>query len=136
MRPILFVIDFASASALILLISTMRPRTDETTLFAITVSKGFGRQCIYSLQRRSQKRTKFGICGVNLSTNVEHVNYVVSVARYAEELGYHTAWLSDRLRDTYVNLTACAMATSKIGLARGMVDPFTRRERPRKSSRR
>ncbi len=69
---------------------------------------------------------RFGICGVNLSTNVEHVNDVVSVVRYAEELGYNTAWLSDRLRDTYVNLTACALATSKIGLATGMVNPFTR----------
>ncbi len=69
---------------------------------------------------------KFGICGVNLSTNVEHINDVVSVVRYAEELGYHNAWLSDRLRDTYVNLTACAIATTKIGLATGMVNPFTR----------
>lgn len=69
---------------------------------------------------------RFGICGVNLSTNVEHVNDVVSVVRYAEELGYHTAWISDRLRDTFVNLAACAIATSKIGLATGMVNPFTR----------
>lgn len=69
---------------------------------------------------------RFGICGVNLSTNVEHINDVVSVVRYAEELGYDAAWLSDRLRDTYVNLSACAMATRKIGLATGMVNPFTR----------
>jgi 5,10-methylenetetrahydromethanopterin reductase len=69
---------------------------------------------------------KFGICGVNLSTNVDHINDVVSVVKYAEELGYDTAWLSDRLRDTYVNLAACAMATSKIRLATGMVNPFTR----------
>ena len=69
---------------------------------------------------------KFGICGVNLSTNVDHINDVVSVVRYAEELGYDEAWLSDRLRDTYVNLAACAAATSKIGLATGMVNPFTR----------
>jgi len=69
---------------------------------------------------------RFGVCGVNLSTNVEHVNDVISVVRYAEELGYDAAWLSDRLRDTYVNLTACALATSKIGLAPGMVNPFTR----------
>lgn len=69
---------------------------------------------------------KFGICGVNLSTNVDHINDVVSVVRYAEELGYDAAWLSDRLRDTYVNLSACAMATSKIQLATGMVNPFTR----------
>ncbi len=69
---------------------------------------------------------RFGICGVNLSTNVEHINDVVSVVRYAEELGYDAAWLSDRLRDTYVNLAACALATSKIGLATGMVNPFTR----------
>lgn len=69
---------------------------------------------------------RFGICGVNLSTNVEHINDVVSVVKYAEELGYNNAWLSDRLRDTYVNLTACAIATSKIGLATGMVNPYTR----------
>jgi len=69
---------------------------------------------------------KFGICGVNLSTNVDHINDVVSVVRYAEELGYDQAWLSDRLRDTYVNLTACAIATSKIKLATGMVNPYTR----------
>ncbi len=69
---------------------------------------------------------RFGICGVNLSTNVDHINDVVSVVRYAEELGYDEAWLSDRLRDTYVNLAACAVATSKIGLATGMVNPFTR----------
>lgn len=69
---------------------------------------------------------QFGICGVNLSTNVDHINDVVSVVRYAEELGFNAAWLSDRLRDTYVNLAACAIATSKIRLATGMVNPFTR----------
>lgn len=69
---------------------------------------------------------KFGICGVNLSTNVSHISDVTSVVRYAEELGYDTAWLSDRLRDTYVNLAACAIATNRIGLATGMVNPFTR----------
>lgn len=69
---------------------------------------------------------RFGVCGVNLSTNVDHISDVVSVVRYAEELGFDTAWLSDRLRDTYVNLTACAIATSKIRLAPGMINPFTR----------
>ncbi len=69
---------------------------------------------------------RFGICGVNLSTNVDHISDVVSVVRYAEELGYDEAWLSDRLRDTYVNLAACAVATTRIGLATGMVNPFTR----------
>lgn len=69
---------------------------------------------------------EFGVSGVNLSTNVNHINDVVSVVKYAEELGFDTAWLSDRLRDTYVNMAACALATSKISLRTGMVNPFTR----------
>lgn len=69
---------------------------------------------------------KFGFCGVNLSTNVEHYSDVVSVVKYGEELGYDMAWLSDRVRDTYVNLAACAFATSKIRLATGVINPYTR----------
>lgn len=68
----------------------------------------------------------FGVSGVNLSTNVGHISEVVSAVKYAEELGFKTAWLSDRLRDTYVNLAACAMSTSNISLRTGMVNPFTR----------
>ena len=69
---------------------------------------------------------KFGFSGVNLSTNVEHYTDVVSVVKYGEELGYDSAWLSDRVRDTYVNLTACALATKKIHLATGVINPYTR----------
>ena len=69
---------------------------------------------------------KFGFSGVNLSTNVEHYTDVVSVVKYGEELGYDSAWLSDRVRDTYVNLTACALATKKIRLATGVINPYTR----------
>jgi len=69
---------------------------------------------------------KFGFSGVNLSTNVEHFNDVVSVVKYGEDLGYDSAWLSDRIRDTYVNLTACAFGTNRIGLAPGMINPYTR----------
>jgi len=69
---------------------------------------------------------KFGFSGVNLSTNVEHYSDVVSVVKYGEELGYDSAWLSDRVRDTYVNLTACALATSRIRLLTGMINPYTR----------
>lgn len=63
---------------------------------------------------------------MNLSTNVEHYSEVVSVVKYGEELGYDIAWLSDRVRDTYVNLTACAFATNKIRLATGVINPYTR----------
>src|SRR5579875_3144441 len=69
---------------------------------------------------------KFGFSGVNLSTNVEHYSDVVSVVKYGEELGYDSAWLSDRVRDTYVNLTACALATSRIRLLTGVINPYTR----------
>lgn len=69
---------------------------------------------------------KFGFSGVNLSTNVEHYSDVVSVVKYGEELGYNSVWISDRSRDTYVNLTACALATSRIKLAPGMINPYTR----------
>jgi len=69
---------------------------------------------------------KFGFSGVNLSTNVDHYNDVVSVVKYGEDLGYDSVWLSDRVRDTYVNLTAVALATSKIHLSTGMINPFTR----------
>ncbi len=71
-------------------------------------------------------KMKFGFSGVNLSTNVEHYSDVVSVVKYGEELGYDSAWLSDRVRDTYVNLTACALATSRIRLLTGMINPYTR----------
>jgi 5,10-methylenetetrahydromethanopterin reductase len=69
---------------------------------------------------------KFGFSGVNLSTNVEHYSDVVSVVKFGEELGYDSAWLSDRVRDTYVNIAACALATSKIRLASGVINPYTR----------
>ena len=69
---------------------------------------------------------KFGFSGVNLSTNVSHFSDVVSVVKYGEELGYDSVWLSDRVRDTYVNLTACALATSRIRLQTGMINPYTR----------
>jgi 5,10-methylenetetrahydromethanopterin reductase len=69
---------------------------------------------------------KFGFSGVNLSTNVEHYTDVVSVVRYGEELGYDSVWISDRVRDTYVNITACALATTKIRLSPGVINPYTR----------
>ena len=69
---------------------------------------------------------KFGFSGVNLSTNVEHYNDVVSVVKYGEDLGYDSAWLSDRVRDTYVNLAACALGTKRIQLGPGMINPYTR----------
>ena len=69
---------------------------------------------------------KFGFSGVNLSTNVEHYNDVVSVVKYGEDLGYDAAWLSDRIRDTYVNLAACAFGTKRIRLSPGMINPYTR----------
>jgi 5,10-methylenetetrahydromethanopterin reductase len=69
---------------------------------------------------------KFGFSGVNLSTNVEHFSDVVSVVKFGEELGYDSVWLSDRVRDTYVNLTLCALATKKIKLSTGMINPYTR----------
>ncbi|MGI0079631.1 MAG: LLM class flavin-dependent oxidoreductase, partial [Nitrososphaerales archaeon] len=68
----------------------------------------------------------FGFSGVNLSTNVDHYMDVVSVVKYGEELGYDSAWLSDRVRDTYVNICACALATKKIRLATGVINPYTR----------
>lgn len=69
---------------------------------------------------------KFGFSGVNLSTNVAHYTDVTSVVKYGEELGYDSAWLSDRVRDTYVNLTACALSTTRIKLLTGVINPYTR----------
>ena len=69
---------------------------------------------------------KFGISGVNLSANVEQYSDVVSAVKKAEEVGFESAWFSDRTRDTYVNMTACALATRRIRVAAGIANPFTR----------
>jgi len=69
---------------------------------------------------------KFGVSGVNLSTNVEHYSEVVDAVAKAEEVGFESAWFSDRTRDTYVNMTACALATRRIRVAAGIANPFTR----------
>ena len=69
---------------------------------------------------------KFGFGGVHLSTTVRHVEEVVTAIKLGEELGYDYAWLSDRTRDTYVNVTAAALATSRIKIGPGVTNPFTR----------
>src|SRR5579872_5774746 len=69
---------------------------------------------------------KFGFSGGNLSTNIDSYFDVVSIVKYGEELGYDTAWISDRIRDAYVTMTACAQATSLIRLCTGVVSPFMR----------
>lgn len=51
----------------------------------------------------------------------------VEVARRAEALGYHRVWAAEAgTNDAFGLLTACAAATSRVGLATGVVPIFTR----------
>lgn len=52
---------------------------------------------------------------------------LVDVARRAEALGYDTVWAAEAgTNDAFGLLTACAAATSRIGLATGVLPIFTR----------
>lgn len=52
---------------------------------------------------------------------------LVDVARRAESLGYDTVWAAEAgTNDAFGLLTACAAATSRIGLATGVLPIFTR----------
>jgi probable F420-dependent oxidoreductase len=52
---------------------------------------------------------------------------LVDVARRAESLGYDTVWAAEAgTNDAFGLLTACACATSRIGLATGVLPIFTR----------
>lgn len=52
---------------------------------------------------------------------------LVDVARRAETLGYDTVWAAEAgTNDAFGLLTACAAATSRIGLATGVLPIFTR----------
>ena len=46
----------------------------------------------------------------------------------AEELGFGAFWYADErfYHETYVGLTACALATSRIRLGPGVTDPYSR----------
>lgn len=71
------------------------------------------------------RKLKFG---VSIIGN-EPVPKIVSQAKLAEELGYHSFWFADSqllCRELYVSLTACAVATSRIGLGAGVTAPYTR----------
>lgn len=69
---------------------------------------------------------KFGFGGVHISTNAPYIQDVVTAIRLGEELGYDVVWLSDRVRDTYVNCAAGALATSRIQIGPGVTNPYTR----------
>jgi 5,10-methylenetetrahydromethanopterin reductase len=69
---------------------------------------------------------KFGFSGANLSTNVQNHEDIISVVKLGEDLGYESAWFSDRLRDTFVTLSMCAVKTNRIKLCSGVVNPFNR----------
>lgn len=62
-----------------------------------------------------------------LSTDLPAVE-LVAVARRAEELGVEAAWVTDIrfLRDCYVLLGAIAATTTRLVLAPGVSDPFSR----------
>ncbi len=53
---------------------------------------------------------------------------LASLARRAEALGYDDLWLADErfFRDVYACLATCALATSRIRLATGVTDPYSR----------
>jgi 5,10-methylenetetrahydromethanopterin reductase len=69
---------------------------------------------------------RFGFSGANLSTNVDSFDEVVSVVKFGEDLGYDSAWITDRIRDAYVTLAACALATKRIRLCTGAVSSYSR----------
>jgi len=69
---------------------------------------------------------KFGFGGVHLSTNVSHIQHVTTAIKLGEELGYDTAWLTDRNIDTYINCAAAAAVTQRIRIGPGVTNPFTR----------
>src|SRR5205823_8614435 len=54
---------------------------------------------------------------------------IVEHVRLAESLGYDTVWITDThliVRELWVTLTACALATSRVRLAPGITVPHTR----------
>ena len=52
---------------------------------------------------------------------------VVECVRYAEELGYHSAWVTEgHLGDQFTILTACALATERILLGTAVSSIFVR----------
>lgn len=66
--------------------------------------------------------------GVGL-ISTDPVPRMVAKVKLAEDLGYDTAWLIDSplvAREVYVTMTACALATSRIGLGTGVAVPYLR----------
>lgn len=54
---------------------------------------------------------------------------VAGLAAAAERLGFEAIWIADSqslFRDAWVTLTACALRTSRLGLATGVTNPVTR----------
>jgi len=59
----------------------------------------------------------------------EPVQTTVGHARLAEQVGFESIWLTDTqliCRELYVTLAACALATTRLGLATGVTVPRTR----------
>ncbi len=56
------------------------------------------------------------------------VREIATLATRAEALGYDDLWLADErfFRDVYACLATCALATSRIRLATGVTDPYSR----------
>lgn len=61
--------------------------------------------------------------------NNQPVPAIVRQVQLAEQLGFHTAWVTDShlvCRELWVTLTACALGTSRIRLGPGVTVPHTR----------
>ena len=61
--------------------------------------------------------------GVGIVSN-QPLPRVVEQVKLAEDLGYESVWMIDsqlNCRELYVTLTACALATSRIKLAAGLL---------------
>jgi 5,10-methylenetetrahydromethanopterin reductase len=69
---------------------------------------------------------------MNLSVNLmpeAPVSELVTLAKTAEELGFHRIWVYDEglaMRDVYVTMTAIAAATSAVHIGTGITNPYTR----------
>jgi 5,10-methylenetetrahydromethanopterin reductase len=65
--------------------------------------------------------------GVLVNAEYPHAD-LMRYAKRSEELGFDAFWYADEkfYRETYTGLAACALATSRIALATGVTEPYTR----------
>ena len=66
--------------------------------------------------------------GVSFWPEVFSASDVVKYSREAEKKGYDSVWIAEHylFRDAFATLGAVALATSRIRLATGVVNPYTR----------